>query len=479
MTRFSYILPALLLLTLFNSCEKTESRAPVLSDSKEILNFHLRIQNGSSIDSVEATVSIGADSIIALIPAGVNRTSLIPIITISGVQVIPVSGVALDFSAPVTFTVTAEDGSTKNYTAVVNNAVPVIQEALVYFGNVDGGFYALDALTGALKWRRFANGGFSYAAPAYSDGKIYTTNTTGTIYCYDALTGSTIWEFSPGGTQQSSESSPTIANGAVFFGVNSDEMISLDATTGALRWRFQAGQNVSTSAVIHNGVVYFSASDSKAYAVDFNTGQLIWQTSIPGSTVFAGPTYHSGTIYTSSGFGFLHALNAATGAQNWRFSADSFSLSYGSPAIVDNVLFIGSANRYQDFTRKGSLYAINATNGQLVWQALDNIGFYTSPSIEGDRLFIAGYTGLYAVNRHTGALIWEKLSVAPNSASPLVANGIVYQGSGGSHWFFAFNAATGAELWRYPSTSNISAPLVVYHGSPTVAYHSSRSGMIQ
>ena len=50
---------------------------------------------------------------------GTPVNSLTPTITISGVKVEPASGVAQDFSKAVTYTVTAEDGSTKSYTVNV------------------------------------------------------------------------------------------------------------------------------------------------------------------------------------------------------------------------------------------------------------------------------------------------------------------------------------------------------------------------
>ena len=52
-------------------------------------------------------------------PKGTNVSNLSPVIEVSaGAKVVPASGVARDFSNPVTYTVTAEDGKTdKSYTA--------------------------------------------------------------------------------------------------------------------------------------------------------------------------------------------------------------------------------------------------------------------------------------------------------------------------------------------------------------------------
>jgi len=50
---------------------------------------------------------------------GTNVNNLTPTIVITGVKVEPASGIPQNFSSPVTYVVTAEDGSTKNYTVTV------------------------------------------------------------------------------------------------------------------------------------------------------------------------------------------------------------------------------------------------------------------------------------------------------------------------------------------------------------------------
>jgi hypothetical protein len=49
------------------------------------------------------------------VPYGTNRTALVPTITITGASVSPLSGVAQNFTSPVTYTVTATDSSTQPY----------------------------------------------------------------------------------------------------------------------------------------------------------------------------------------------------------------------------------------------------------------------------------------------------------------------------------------------------------------------------
>ena len=41
--------------------------------------------------------------------------------------------------------------------------------------------------------------------------------------------------------------------------------------------------------------------------------------------------------------GTVHALDAATGAERWRYETDSYVSS--SPAVVDGIVYVGSGRR--------------------------------------------------------------------------------------------------------------------------------------
>ena len=98
---------ALAALLLLASCHKESSE-------KKILTFKF------AAPAVEATISESAHTIVAVVPFGTNVTGLVPIITVSEkATVVPASGTVVDFTNPVDFTVTAEDGSTVVYKATV------------------------------------------------------------------------------------------------------------------------------------------------------------------------------------------------------------------------------------------------------------------------------------------------------------------------------------------------------------------------
>jgi hypothetical protein len=72
----------------------------------------------------------GAKTIAVTVPAGTDVTGLIPAITHTGASISPGSGEAQDFTSPVTYTVTAEDGSTAAYTVTVTVRLGSVAEVI-------------------------------------------------------------------------------------------------------------------------------------------------------------------------------------------------------------------------------------------------------------------------------------------------------------------------------------------------------------
>lgn len=88
---------------------------PGPSSEKIIVNF--------SISNTEATI-IESTRIISLIISETDLTSLSPTIIISAnATVSPASGITQNFSSPITYTVTAEDGSSIDYIVTITSSV--------------------------------------------------------------------------------------------------------------------------------------------------------------------------------------------------------------------------------------------------------------------------------------------------------------------------------------------------------------------
>ncbi len=70
---------------------------------------------------------------------------------------------------------------------------PLIINDMIYAGNRDGNFYALDARTGEFIWKYQTNDAIYYSA-AYKDGAIYFASNDAHAYALNANDGSLIWK---------------------------------------------------------------------------------------------------------------------------------------------------------------------------------------------------------------------------------------------------------------------------------------------
>ncbi len=109
---------ALLLMTgglILSSCTKEEE----LSSKKEILSFVFEASKNTELEQ-NIIGSVTGTEVALDVPFGTGISQLIPTIEVSpGAVISPASGVATSFADPVTYTVTAEDGSTKQFSTAV------------------------------------------------------------------------------------------------------------------------------------------------------------------------------------------------------------------------------------------------------------------------------------------------------------------------------------------------------------------------
>ncbi len=124
----------IILLVFLAGCSGT---VPILSDANDIVSFILPGQTDKTIintlaHTVEVEVAVDTD-----------LTNLVPIITISpDATISPPSAIAQDFSNPVTYTVTAEDGSPQEWTVTVVEKTYLIRE----LGPAGGYIFYVDEL---------------------------------------------------------------------------------------------------------------------------------------------------------------------------------------------------------------------------------------------------------------------------------------------------------------------------------------------
>lgn len=310
-------------------------------------------------------------------------------------------------------------------------------------------------------------------------------------------TGKLIWRTTLEGDWWWGRSSPAVVGDTVYVGTRgpngSGYVHALDVQTGERRWRTRTDGAVHSSPAVVAGTVYVGAQDGRLYALDASTGEVAWRQKLAGK-VFSSPAVVDGTVYVGASDGTVRALDAQTGSVEWRFVTGGNVRS--SPAVADGTVYVGSDD--------GRLYALDAATGVPDWQLDTGSVVESSPAVGGDRVYVGNANGsVVAVDRSTGTERWS-LDISVPQRSPITyADGVIYFGAiDGTVWsvadggdeprvrwtnatdnqivagvavaagnvyvpstdtrLYAFDAATGDEVWTYQHTSWIgSSPAVV------------------
>jgi len=323
---------------------------------------------------------------------------------------------------------------------------PAVSNNTVYVASTDGYVYAVDSQNGTLRWRFKTAGERRYSAPGIhgikpagkmmadpfdmfissptiADGAVYIGSGDHNVYAIDANTGAMRWRFATGDVVHAT---PAVAGGAVYIGSWDRNFYALDAATGALRWKFLTGDDqkihnqigIEGSASVANGVVYFGCRDSHLYALDARDGALRWKHDEFGSWVIATPAIYNGVVYfTTSDEHVFFALDAATGKALFHDAYATFS--YSSPSIAGGVAYYGTFDGllYAVDARNGNVLATFETDGAKKYRAahLDKRGnvdlntFYPNDTIDGIN---AGIAKIFTLGSIVGA--------------PAIANGVLY-----------------------------------------------------
>ncbi|WP_329315592.1 serine/threonine-protein kinase [Streptomyces sp. NBC_01278] len=266
---------------------------------------------------------------------------------------------------------------------------------------------------------------------------------------------------------QGTSSPPVVNDGTIHFGGEDGGVYALDADTGTPRWKYdQTMGSVGSLTVTKEGIYLSSFTKGsvdpdhyRVYALSADTGRRLWEFKpgdFVGSTIVAGGTayFYSNRLGNGSESGTLYAVNAATGTLVWSHVAD-----WGTAlAVDDGVVYFGVA------TLKGTyLRALDAATGKQLWQVQIGEGFLlgsTSLTVAHHVIYCGADDHLYALDAGTGVVRWKSrtdLGRTSESQPSAVVDGVVYlsgnsersEREGGYGAVVAADAASGKVLWNH------------------------------
>ena len=251
-------------------------------------------------------------------------------------------------------------------------SAPIVANGLVYFQDLDSNVYAVALTTGRLQWEHRLNSpeksGPGPNGVAVASGVVYGDSPT-TVFALNASTGRAIWVdrhlLRKG--QGSFEIQPQVADGKVFLasayglGPGGGVLIALQASNGRRLWTFDTvvGEDAGVRAT---GAGSGGAWQTPLVGTD---GSVTFGIGNPYQSAAAAIQHPARQLYTDSDVN----LNASTGKLNWYYQGvpDDFEDHdmQASPMAAD----IDGAPVVLGGGKLGSVYAMNAATGGLIWQA--------------------------------------------------------------------------------------------------------------
>ena len=330
---------------------------------------------------------------------------------------------------------------------------------------------------GHLAWSTQIRGAREFwSSPAAVKNRLYVGNSNGNLYCLDANNGDLIWTFY--GDSYAIFSSPTVANGKVFFGAADRKIYALPAedpnsdgtiAKSEIIWEYTVGPStggvnnvIPSSPAIQDGKMFLGAIDQYFYCFDAQSGEVLWKTWTPyrGQHAFSSsPALYKGKVFAATGnqpgrdsSGRLYCFDEQNGRILWEFDIDD--ITYSSPVIDrenDLVIIANSGDwianagnrtyRLYALAVEGAVEGVDAGvpddhsgNSDLIWSYDTRRYVYSSPALHAGRLYFGGSDGnLRCLDAKTGKTVWICETPTRGGSgimgSPAIADGLVFVGT--------------------------------------------------
>jgi len=335
---------------------------------------------------------------------------------------------------------------------------PIINDGSVYFGNKEGQFFSIDGETGELLWKVEGLGHSISEARIHAQTIYFKSGND--IFALDKENGKEIWSYQSNSLQGSGqldlwdyyEGSPVIHGSNVYFGLGNGNLMAFDLESGEETFHYssQEAASIKCGLIIEDSILYFADWNGKVYSIDLATGKELWIFKSYEEKLYETFGQINTQLFIDKELLFfggrnpeLQVLDKRTGRKVWSYTDLEGGWISGDPLVQDDTLFIGGSDNhkmfafstsngrkiweyeflfnnfskaliYKDYllfttgdaytvygpsTGRGYLYALNRSDGSIKNIALIGGNLYTSPIIEGNKIYFGSEDGyLYAID---------------------------------------------------------------------------------
>ena len=333
---------------------------------------------------------------------------------------------------------------------------------MIFFGDVIGNVYGLNAKTGEEIWRTRADdhpNATITGTPSLNEHLLYVPVSSlevslpinpnyacctfrGSVTAINAITGEIQWKtytikqeptitgqnsvgtdiIGPSGAVVWNSPSIDVINNQLYVGtgenmsspasLTSDAMLAMDLDTGKLNWAFQATANDVWNSACDTTTPENCPAEN---GPDFDFG---------GATVIVDTTKHGRLVIAGQKSGFVHALNPKDGSLVWQTRVGRggiqggihFGIAASGETLLIPISDMADGRTYPTPDQPG-MHALDANTGEFLWSTIHedkcggrahcHPGISQVPTVIGDLVIAGSLDGMaraYAID--TGRIIW-------------------------------------------------------------------------
>eukprot|EP00111_Clytia_hemisphaerica_P024901 TCONS_00073389-protein len=354
----------------------------------------------------------------------------------------------------------------------------------IFAGSDDTFIYAVDMLTGDLKWKVKTKKDTGSTCLFNQDNTlVYCGADDGYLRAMFIQNGTVYWQYQTSGAIISSVKMDD--DGNLYFGCLDHYMYSINKK-GEKRWRRFLGNQVWTTPLLIPeidlllvGTKVESANDTRAnaFALEMTSGNFVWRFKTDGGLV-ASPRLSpvDATVFLCSTQGTMYELDLLEGKPSWTTSLQTSAdeVFWSTPTFsAEGLVFVLTGggrlvaidtstketkwsldlhrSKLKDDTKEddrgsnsspyysevdnilyvgagfGVVFAINPDNGEIEWQQRVGTGiFFSSPRLSKDGILFIGTTDGFLVamdTKQNGSILWKLETGGPFVGTALITKG--------------------------------------------------------
>ena len=231
---------------------------------------------------------------------------------------------------------------------------------IVYAGTGRAELLAIDAASGAIKWRQ-PTGTPARSGPTIDGDRLFVPTIDSRVLAFDA-TGKQLWAYQGNNSVTSvlGEMAPAVANGFVVAGFGSGDLVALRAESGAVAWTDTlapiGGRNsvadfsaVRGLPVIDQGRVFAIGLGGLMVCLDVVSGRRLWERQLAGAST---PWLAGNSLFVVTTDNALQAIAREDGGTRWAVQLDQYGnaehkrdpITWWGPVLVNNRLVLSGTN---------------------------------------------------------------------------------------------------------------------------------------